>query len=64
MGNIKVIEKAKGMKREGALELLKYHRGLRETKIDRLARQLEETKEGHRAIEEEIRRREDESKRS
>ena len=59
MEKIKVIEKAKGMRKEGALELLKYHRGLRETKIRRLERQLEKTKDEHKAIKEEIRRRDE-----
>lgn len=63
MENIKVIEKARGMKREGALELLKYHQGLQETKMNRLARQLEQTNEIYKAIGEEIERREDGSKR-
>ena len=64
MEKIKVIEKARGMKREGAIELLKYHRGLRETKMKRLARQLAQTNDEYTAIGEEIRRLEKEAKTS
>ena len=44
------------MRKEGAIELLKYHRGLRETKMNRLSRQLAQTNDEYIAIGEEIRK--------
>ena len=57
MGKIKIIEKAKGMEKEGAIALLKFHQGLQETKIMRLTRQLEKATKIHDAIYNEIGRR-------
>ncbi len=51
---MKVIDKARGMNEEGALKLLEYHKELRETKIRRLERQLEETKAEIAEIDEEM----------
>ena len=62
MGKIRIIEKVKGMEKEGAIELLKYHRSLRETKIRRLGRQIEQTVDECEAIEKEIKKREKEGK--
>ena len=61
MGKIRIIEIVKEMDKEGALNLLKYHQGLRETKIKRLGRQLEQTVDECEAIKQEIKRREKES---
>ena len=60
MEKIRVIEKAKGMEKEGAIKLLKYHQGLRETKINRLGRQLDRTRKVRDAIRNEIAERENE----
>ena len=60
MGKIRIIEKAKGMEKEGAIELLKYHQGLQETKMKRLRRQLDKATKIHDAIYNEIGRRETE----
>lgn len=60
MENIRIIEKAKGMEKEGAIELLKYHQRLQELKLRRLGRQLENTAKVHDAIYNEIGRREKE----
>ena len=57
MENILIIEKAKGMEKEGAIELLKYHQGLQETKKKRLARQWDNANEVSGAINKEIERR-------
>ena len=61
MEKIKVIERAKGMGKEGAIELLKNHQGLQETKIKRLERELDRTIAVHDAIYNEIGRREKEA---
>ena len=60
MENILIIEKAKGMGKEGAINLLKYHQELQEAKIRRLGRQIENAVKVHEAIEKEIERREKE----
>ena len=60
MEKILIIEKSKGMEREGAIELLKNHQGLRHTKIQRLRRQLAQTVVEYDAIYNEISRREKE----
>jgi len=60
MDKIRIIEKSKGMEKEGAIELLKYHQGLRHTKIERLRRQLAQTVIKYDAILNEIERREKE----
>ena len=60
MENILIIEKTKGMEKEGAIELLKFHQGLQETKIRRLGRQLDRTTKIRDAIYNEIGRRETE----
>lgn len=57
---IQIIEKAKGMKKEGAIDLLKYHQGLQELKIRRLRRQAENAQNVHEAIGKEIEEREKE----
>ena len=57
MENILIIEKAKRMEKEGAIELLKYHQGLQETKKKRLARQWDNANEVSGAINKEIERR-------
>ena len=62
MGKIPIIEKAKGMKKEGAIKLLKFHQGLRETKENRLERELLETTREKHKIMDEIKRREKEGK--
>ena len=62
MENILIIEKAKGMEKEGAIKLLEYHHGLQETKKRRLARQWDNANEVSGAIKEEIERREKEGK--
>ena len=56
---IRIIEKTKGMDTKGAVDLLRYHRELQETKIRRLGRQIEETAEVRDKINEEIKRREE-----
>ena len=61
MGKIRIIEKTKGMEKEGAIELLKYHRGLQQTKITRLSRQSTKAKGTYEAITAEIERREKEN---
>ena len=48
------------MEKEGAIKLLKYHQGLRETKINRLGRQLDKTRKVRDAIRNEIAERENE----
>lgn len=60
MEKILIIEKSKGMEKEGAIELLKNHQGLRHTKIERLRRQLAQTVVEYDAIYNEISRREKE----
>lgn len=60
MEKILIIEKAKGMEKEGAIELLKYHQRLQEMKISRLSRQIENAQKVHDAIFNEIGRREKE----
>ena len=60
MEKILIIEKAKGMEREGAIKLLKYHQELQEIKIRRLGRQIESVQKVHDAIFNEIGRREKE----
>lgn len=60
MENILIIEKAKGMEKEGAIKLLKYHQELQEMKIRRLNRQIENAQKVHDAIFNEIGRREKE----
>ena len=45
------------MEKEGAIELLKYHQGLQETKKKRLARQWDNANEVSGAINKEIERR-------
>ena len=62
MGKIKVIEKAKGMEKEGAILLLKYHQELQETKMRRLGRQLDKTSDILDVIRNEVERREKEEK--
>ena len=57
MEKILIIEKAKGMGKEGAIELLRYHRGLQQTKITRLVRQMKKTSGIYDALQEEIERR-------
>lgn len=54
MENIRIIEKAKGMNKEGAIELLKYHQRLQELKLSRLGRQTENAQKVHDAIFNEI----------
>lgn len=48
------------MEKEGAIKLLKYHQGLRETKVKRLTQQLEEARQVWYAIKTEIAEREKE----
>ena len=60
MEKIRIIEKSKGMDKEGAIHLLKFHQGLRHTKIERLRRQLAQTVVEYDAIFNEISRREKE----
>ena len=60
MEKIRIIEKVKGMEKEGAIELLKYHQGLQETKKERLAKQWDKANERSGAIRKEIERREKE----
>ena len=60
MEKIPIIEKSKGMGKEGAIELLKNHQGLQHVKIERLRRQLARTVEVYDAIYNEIGRREKE----
>ena len=60
MEKIRIIEKAKGMDKRGAIALLVYHQGLRHTKIERLRRQLAQTVVEYDAIYNEISRREKE----
>ena len=60
MDKIRIIEKAKGMGKEGAIELLEYHHGLQETKKKRLAKQWDKTNAIGGAIRKEIERREKE----
>ena len=57
MGEIRIIEKAKGMEREGAIELLIYHQQLQERKMWRLKRQLDQTLKRIDAISKEVKRR-------
>ena len=57
MEKIRIIEKTKGMDRGGAILLLEYHRGLQETKMKRLRRQLDKATGVHDAIYNEIGRR-------
>ena len=45
------------MGKEGAIELLRYHRGLQQTKITRLVRQMKKTSGIYDALQEEIERR-------
>ena len=54
------IEKAKGMEKEGAINLLKHHQELQQSKIRRLGRQIENAQKVHEAIGKEIERREKE----
>ena len=60
MDKIRIIEKAKGMEKEGAINLLKYHQELQQSKIRRLGRQKENAQKIHEAIGKEIERREKE----
>ena len=62
MSKIRIIEKVKGMEKEGAILLLKYHKELQETKMRRLGRQLDKTSDILDAIRNEIERREKEGK--
>lgn len=55
---IRIIEKAKAMDKEGAINLLKYHQELQQAKIRRLGRQIENAKNVIEMIGEEIERRE------
>lgn len=54
MTKIKIIEKAKTMRGEGALRLLEYHKQLRDVRIARLKRELKETSDEREEIEEGI----------
>jgi len=58
MEKIRIIEKAKGMGKKGAIDLLKYHQGQQEVKLRRLERQIDEATEVRDAIFNEIGRRE------
>ena len=60
MGKILIIEKAKGMKKEGAIKLLTYHQGQRQIKENRLEGELLETTREKHEIMDEIKRREKE----
>lgn len=60
MDKIPIIEKAKGMDKKGAIDLLKYHQELQESKIRRLGRQIDETNKVRDALFNEIGRREKE----
>lgn len=60
MEKIRVIEKAKGMGKEGAIDFLEYHYGLQETKRKRLAKQWDKANVIGGAIRNEIERREKE----
>ena len=62
MDKIRIIEKAKGMEKKGAISLLEYHHGLQEMKKGRLARQWDNANEMSGAIKKEIERREKEGK--
>ena len=54
MEKIPIIEKSRGMEKEGAIELLKNHQGLQHTKIERLRRELTKTVAKYDAIYNEI----------
>ena len=54
---IRIIEKAKGMDKKGAIDLLNYHQELQRAKIRRLMRQIEETKKVLDMMADEIERR-------
>ena len=60
MENILIIEKARKMKKEGAISLLKYHQTLQKAKISRLNQQIDNAQKVHDAIYNEIGRREKE----
>ena len=55
---IRIIEKSKGMDKKGAINLLKNHQRLQETKIERLRGEMRDAQEVHDAIFNEIGRRE------
>ena len=60
MEKIQIIEKAKGMKKEGAIKLLQYHQRLQKIKMDRLGKQMVKTNKAFDEIGTEIERREKE----
>lgn len=57
---LRIIEKAKGMGKTGAIKLLKYHQGLQRLKMERLGRQMVEANKMFDALGTEIERRETE----
>ena len=50
MGKERIIEKAKGMEKKGAIKLLKYHQSLQELKISRLKGEIGAAQKVHDAI--------------
>lgn len=60
MEKIRVIEKTKGMNKEGAINLLKYHQEQQELKMRRLRRQIENAQSVYEELFNEIGRREKE----
>ena len=60
MGKKRIIEKTKGMGKEGAIKLLKYHQGLQKLKMNRLGEQMVGANKMFDVLGDEIERREKE----